>query len=145
MSKWALPVVLIASSWVLAQDPAADDLKMFQGIWQAKTVEAGGQPAPKEGAPIIKVVVQKDQYEVSFNDKTVTKGTFKLDPTKKPKEIDAMPGGDPGKGMVQPGIYEFNKEGLRIVFAEAGQPRPKEFKSQAGSKQTMVQYEKVKK
>lgn len=129
----------------LVQDPAADDLKKMQGTWNAKMVELGGQKSPDKEGPKITVSIDEDQYAVSFNDKLLTKGTLKLDPTQKPKTIDAMPADGPGKGMIQPGIYEFTKDGMRIVFAEPGQSRPKEFKTQLGSKETLIEYRKDKK
>ena len=57
---------------------------------------------------------------------TKTEGTFKLDPTKKPRTIDLTL-----DDKTSQGIYELNGDSLKIVLAEPGQPRPKDFNGTA--------------
>ena len=52
------------------------------------------------------------------------KGTFKIDPSKKPKQIDVTPGDGPETGKVLLGIYSPTKDELKISMARRKE-RPK--------------------
>ena len=64
-------------------------------------------------------------------------GSFKLDPTKKPKTIDYTFTGGPTKGQVQLGIYELDGERVKFCFAAPGKDRPTEFTTKEGSARTL--------
>jgi uncharacterized protein (TIGR03067 family) len=60
-------------------------------------------------------------------------GTFKLDPTRKPKAIDATAARGPDKGKTFLGIYEIGGDYHKVCFAPRGQDRSTAFASKAGS------------
>jgi uncharacterized protein (TIGR03067 family) len=60
-------------------------------------------------------------------------GTHKVDPTKKPKEIDAMDTEGPYKGKTVLGIYKLEKGEFTVCFAPPGKDRPKEFSTKSGT------------
>jgi uncharacterized protein (TIGR03067 family) len=68
-----------------------------------------------------------------------------LDPTKKPKAIDAVrsEGMDKGKPML--GIYELEGESQKVCFAPVGKERPTEFSSAAGSGHVLTVWKRAKK
>jgi uncharacterized protein (TIGR03067 family) len=85
---------------------------------------------------------------VKKGDKVLIKGTFKLDPSKKPKAIDmTVTEGrrDEDKGKELLGIYELDKDGLKWRTSEpGGKDRPKEFAAKEGSKNRFVTFKKDK-
>jgi len=68
-------------------------------------------------------------------------GTYSIDATKSPKEMDIRPEIGPGAGKVVKAIYEFNGDKLRVCYAlQDGTERPKEFKTAPDSGQLLISY-----
>ncbi len=88
------------------EDAAAKDLKRMEGDWVVVSMEVDGMKIPDEDAMAYFRSVKGDQYTMSRYRKVVGKGTIKLNATKKPREIDALPAGA-GEGKSVLGIYEF--------------------------------------
>src|SRR5437660_6472175 len=101
-------------------DAAKKDLERMQGDWNAVEMVRDGTKLSDDEVQTFFRTVKGDQYSVSLFDKVLGKGTIKLDTTKKPKAIDALPVG--GKPML--GIYEFDGERLKLCFAPSGKERP---------------------
>ena len=57
------------------------------------------------------------------------RGTFKIDPTKRPRRMDATT----PAGEVSLGIYEVEGDDYRVCFAPPGEERPRAFGSEPGS------------
>ncbi|MBI3411694.1 MAG: TIGR03067 domain-containing protein [Planctomycetes bacterium] len=75
-------------------------------------------------------VFTKDKYEFQAGDNS-EEGIFKLDSAAKPKKIDLAIKTGNCEGKAQVGIYQFEKDKLKICFARAGdEARPKEFVTQ---------------
>lgn len=94
---------------VTTLSPAADkkeapksDTDVIQGIW---SIEAGG---PAKGGTL---TFTKTEVKMQFpKNKDVFSGTFKLDPSKTPKQIDLhLKGGEPNHG-----IYELDGDTLKV-------------------------------
>jgi len=85
--------------------------------------------AEKAGAPVpdvtreIRLTLEGDAVTFALAGE-VRKGTYTLDPTKQPRAIDFTVLGKTARG-----IYRLDKGKLEICFAEAGLPRPREFKA----------------
>jgi uncharacterized protein (TIGR03067 family) len=133
-------VMALAAGLLVAADAKKDDAKKdaekLQGTWKVVSAEHGGQTP--EGAKEFSLVVEKDTFTVKKGDDVVSKGTVKLDTSKKPKAIDMTvteSRNEGEKGKVRLGIYELTKDGLKWCFAPTGtEDRPKEFASPEGSK-----------
>ncbi len=67
-------------------------------------------------------------------------GTYKIDPTKKPKQIDMVVENETVKG-----IYEIKGDTLRICGTAKGDPRPTEFKTGADSPALILTFSREKK
>ena len=50
----------------------------------------------------------------------VIEGRYRLDPTRRPKEIDSIPTEGEHRGKVAPGIYEIDGDTHRVCFAPLG-------------------------
>jgi uncharacterized protein (TIGR03067 family) len=138
--------ILCMVTAALAQpEDSAKDLKLMQGTWSGTFIEAGGAPIPdKEKAVKVKLVVKADKYTVFLDEMKYTEGQLKLDASKKPRAIDATPADGPFKGKMQPGIYAFEGDEMRVLFSEPGAERPSEFKTKEGTKQMLARYKRVK-
>jgi uncharacterized protein (TIGR03067 family) len=104
-------------------DAAKEDLKKLQGGWKVEKIEAGGMEL-KDIKPAM--LTFKDNTLVEFGKEV----TFKIDPSKKPKEIDLVLGKD---GKVWMGVYDLDGDKLKLSLAlvEPGklaeQKRPTDF------------------
>jgi uncharacterized protein (TIGR03067 family) len=61
--------------------------------------------------------------------KTVAKGTFKIDATKSPKEIDVLDESGAKNERTKLGIYQIDGDTYKFCLARAGKPRPAQFTS----------------
>jgi uncharacterized protein (TIGR03067 family) len=73
-----------------------------------------------------------DKHTVKVGEVTII-GTHKLNPSKKPKEIDASDTEGPFKGKTVLGIYKLEKGEFTVCFSPPGMDRPKEFTTNSGT------------
>ena len=128
--RFLTAISLLALSPVLAG--GASDQDKFQGAWQRVSIIDDGKKV--EGAETGSVVFSGGEYTLKDGDTVKSKGTYKLDEGKNPKEFDVMPGAGPNKGKTLKGIYKFDGNNLIYCIAGPDLDRPKEFASPAGSK-----------
>jgi uncharacterized protein (TIGR03067 family) len=121
----------------------ADDAKAIQGTWQPVKGEVGGTAMKEEVLKIISMKLEGGKYEVKAEN--MDKGTYKIDPSAKPKTIDVAGVEGPNAGKTLLAIYELDGDTLRICYGLGGSPRPKEFKSPAGTPTLLLSYERKKK
>src|SRR5262245_54761916 len=128
-------VVGFAATGAMADDKAEleKETKKFQGDWTIESSEAGGRKIPAEMLNGMIVAYEGDKHTVKAGDKVIQVGTQKIDPSKSPKCIDVTMAEGPNKGAVMFGIYEFDRDALKVCFAPQGKERPTEFKSPPGS------------
>jgi uncharacterized protein (TIGR03067 family) len=105
-------------------DKGKSDNDLLQGTWEVVEAEKGGEKLPEEIIKTIKLTFKGDKFTFAAGDES-KEGTFKLDPTKKPRAIDVSIDDKTIKG-----IYAFEGKKLKICAGDAGQERPKEFKSE---------------
>ena len=106
----------------VAGDEAAlkKDKAAFQGVWKVTSLETPkGKDANAEGATL---EFNKDGKNFTFmhNDET-KRGTFKLNPAGKPKEIDVV---FIGEDKTFEGIYQIEKNKLKICICLEGNAGP---------------------
>lgn len=142
----ALVVLLAASSFLTAddKDAAKKELAKFQGTWIFESIEVEGEKVPPEGLKGSKLTIKDDTFTVTGAD-GLFKGTFKIDPTKKLKEIDVTFTDGPEKGKTMVGIYELDDETYKPCFKMEGKDRPTEFTGKKGSGQGLEVLKKEKK
>jgi uncharacterized protein (TIGR03067 family) len=147
MRPFALLAVLAGFGVVgipAAADDAKDDLKKLDGTWTMVSGEKDGKPLPENIVKTAKLVIKGDEHDVKIGD-VVYKGTHKLDPTKKPKAIDATDTDGPFKGKTVLGIYAVEGDTFKVCFAEPGKDRPKEFSTKSGTGHILDVWKKEKK
>lgn len=116
----------------------------LEGLWLPATAELGGKEFPEAVRKTIKLEVKGDQYTVTVGNST-DRGSCKLDPAAKPKQLDITGTEGPNKGKTIPAIYERNGDRLRVCYDLGGKNRPEEFKTAAGTQLFLVAYELQKK
>jgi uncharacterized protein (TIGR03067 family) len=139
-----LLVLALAAGAEGPNDDAAKDLKRMQGDWVVVSMEVDGMKIPDADAMALFRSVKGDQYTVSRYRKVAGKGTIKLDVTKKPRAIDALPAGASGEGKSLLGIYEFDGKKLKLCFARPGLARPTQFVSKEDSGHTITVWQREK-
>ncbi len=109
------------------EPPVADRNDLMRGKWELTAIELGGMKIPLAGLGAKGVMTLKfEKTSVTTTAQGMTKsGSWKIDPRKKPKQIDLISRDD---GKKSQGIYKLEKDELTIALAEDGKPRPKDFK-----------------
>jgi uncharacterized protein (TIGR03067 family) len=125
-------------------DAGKKDLEKMQGDWAAVSMVQDGMKIPDDDAQALFRTIKGNDYTVYRYDKALSKGTFTLDATKKPRTIDFLPANAPNRMPIQ-GIYEFEGERLKYCYAPPGKPRPADFAAKEGSGHTLTVWEREKK
>ena len=139
------PVVMLTLVLPFAPAARSGDAKddTIEGIWLPATAELAGKMFPDEVRKTIKLVVKGDRYTVTVG-KQVDKGTVKLNPRAKPKELDITGTEGPNKGKTIRAIYERAGDTLRVCYDLSGKDRPAEFKTKEGTQLFLVTYKREK-
>src|SRR5439155_26069453 len=140
----------IAVGLFLGADAPKDDVKKdkdkLQGTWKAVTAQERGES--KDDAGDHRLIFSGDEFSVKKGDETIIKGKFKIDSSKKPKQIDmefTTADNEKFKGKTAVGIYELDGDTLKWCTDEpGGTERPKEFSSETDSKRLLVTLEREK-
>lgn len=138
-------VLLAAGGALLGGGEAGEkDLKKIQGTWQFISQEMDGKARPKEDVAKLKITFTGDKWSVREDGKVVQAGTHKLDPSKKPAQVDAKVTEGEDKGSTMLGIYELKGNTLKVCFDPAGKERPTSLSAKAGQFSAVVEREKKK-
>jgi uncharacterized protein (TIGR03067 family) len=125
----------LASVFVVALMVTAgtqDDAAKLNGTWLLVQGEQDGKPLPEEAIRAVKIIIDGDKHTVMVgSDKMVS--THHLDPTTKPKSIDAKPTDGPYKDKTLLGIYRIGGDEFTVCFAAPGKERPKDFTTKSGT------------
>jgi len=122
---------------------AASGLKELEGIWEISSGEVNGAAMPSEDVAGITLTVTGNRYSVvksDFNDH----GTFSIDASRTPKQMDVRPEAGTSAGQKLLAIYEVGPEGMRVCYATDGGERPKAFTTEADSGRVMFTYKRKK-
>jgi len=108
------------------------DLDAIQGVWKQVAVSGGGD-GDEFGGPGIQAIVSGNRFDVRAQDGALLlEGSFKLDSSKLPRQIDWTDdiGADAGKTL--PAIYTLDADRFVFVAADPGAPRPTAFRAGPG-------------
>ena len=147
MGRWLLifGAALALGGLGPAADEKPDDAKRMQGAWAMASSNHEGRSMPEGLVKEFRREVRGNEYAVFRGDKEVVKGTFTLDPSRKPKAIDVKLTSGPDKDRTMLGIYEFDGEVLRLCFAPPGKERPKDFAAKTGTPFVLSTWKRAKK
>ncbi len=138
-----LLLVLAAGLLLGADDPkptAGSDKDRLQGTWQAVSSQNDGRDDPDAQAH--RLTFAGETFTIRRDGHVMIKGTFRIDPDKKPKTIDMIlteAPRDDQRGKTALGIYELDGDTLKWCVGRPGEgERPKEFAAKDGSRRMFV-------
>jgi uncharacterized protein (TIGR03067 family) len=118
------------------KDDATKVQEKLQGTWKAISVERRGES--KHDEEDHRLIFDGNQFRIKRGDQTMIQGTFKLEPSKKPTEIDMKITEDQNgkqKGKTALGIYTLDGDTLKWCVADPGTTeRPKDFSAPPDTK-----------
>jgi uncharacterized protein (TIGR03067 family) len=139
---YLLIAVLLAAS--PAEDKSKDEEKI-QGTWTAVSRETGGKITPEAELKGGKLIIKHGTLTSDDGKRKEKVGSYKIDPSKKPKAIDLTYTANEGKERTS-AIYELDGDTLKICWSEKDPDhRPTEFTGKEGSGQTLMVLKRKKK
>jgi uncharacterized protein (TIGR03067 family) len=139
----ALALALLLSALASA-DTAKEELEKLNGVWRAESVTEDGKEMSADDLKTVRLIVNGKEYTYARGTNFI-KGTHKLDPSKKPRAIDAVRSSGADKGKTLKGIYELKGDSFKVCFAAPGKDRPKEFTAKKGSGNRLIVMKRAKK
>ena len=110
----------------------------FEGVWTHLGIGINGKQATASIAAEFVYKFVGKEYSNVRGSRTISHGTFSLDPTKTPPAIDFAE----SSGVAVYGIYRF--EGDRLIICQRELERPTEFESLEGQSRCLVVLERQK-
>lgn len=114
---------------------ADDELAKLAGKWTVESFEFNAQPVTEMIGAVREF--KGDSYTLTPNSGQTFSGTFKVDASQTPKQIDLML---PDRTLR--GIYEIDGATLKMAYALEGDARPTAFESKADSGIVLVVHKK---
>jgi len=111
----------------------ADEPLKIEGRWKVVSVELAGAPVP--GLTDAGLVFVDGRKVFTLPDGRIEKGTYQLNAAKQPSEIDTT---TEGRGGTEKGIYEVDRDILKLCLATGAGERPREFATREGSDQLLM-------
>lgn len=124
-------------------DLASKEKKALEGTWTITSVVRNDNPLPEGRLKDARFVFQGERFTQELGEKTLAKGTFRLDAGKTPQTIDLMVSEGEEKGKTILGIYQVEDDVLKICGSPDGE-RPTEFAAKDRSGHTLVTCQRVK-
>jgi uncharacterized protein (TIGR03067 family) len=130
-------LIILAVAFLLAADDADDQVKKelarFEGTWKWVSVEMEKMKLEADALEHPRLKLMGDKFTVTEENNATFGGTFKVDPSKKPKTIDVTITDGPEKGKTYLGIYELEGDTYKVCTDPEGKSRPREFSVKPGS------------
>jgi uncharacterized protein (TIGR03067 family) len=122
---------------------AAEDLQKLQGVWEVAGGEVNGSAIPESDIPSITLTITDKSYRVD-REGNIDRGSFSVDPSKQPKQMDIQPNSGDDAGNKLLAIYEIGADSFRVCYAAAGDDRPKAFSTEPDSRRLVINYKRKK-
>lgn len=133
-----MAVLLFAVTALQADEPKAPD---FKGTWVPTSGMVGGVPLEDNFLTSTKLILGDGKYTVVVGEQKED-GSFKIDMTKKPAEVDITAESGPNKGKTIPALIEVTADTLKVVYNTMGLERPKDFTSTPENKMVLMVYKR---
>lgn len=124
-------------------DAIKKDRKKMEGTWRVISYQKDGKKTPAEQLEKTRSIFNADGTAmVQREGKTIAQGNIKIDPSKKPKQSEAIYTEGELKGKTVLGIYDIDGDNMKICFSLPGKDRPTEFSSKPDSGQVLITYKR---
>jgi uncharacterized protein (TIGR03067 family) len=115
----------------------------FEGTWKFVSLEVEGKKLPEKVFAESLLILEGSRFTAKEAAGT-SKGTFKVDLSKKPKQIDISFTEGPPKGETLLGIYELDGDTYKVCIGMPGKGRPTAFVSKPASGHVLEVLKRVK-
>jgi uncharacterized protein (TIGR03067 family) len=119
---------------------ADGELKRLQGQWAVEALETRGEAVTDQDILSMIVTITGNKYKITNSERTDS-GTFSVDSSKKPAQMDIEPREGHDAGSKLPAIYEFDGDKLKICYGPEGE-RPTAFSTSNDSGRILVTYKR---
>ena len=139
-------LAILASGVLLAaeSDQGSQDAAKLNGTWSVTSAVRNRNELPADRLKGLQLVLPDGSSRVEQGEKTLAKGTFRIDAEKMPREIDLTANEADGQGQTTLVIYELADDTLRICGARPGAARPGEFAATDGNGCTLTVFRRLK-
>lgn len=120
------------------------DNEKISGTWILESAELAGKKLPQDFVSSVSLIISGTSYSSRVG-KLSDKGTLKLSPDSKPKEMDITSTEGQNQGKTFPAIYELSGNSLMICYDLEGKKRPEAFRSFLGNQVFLAVYKREKK
>jgi uncharacterized protein (TIGR03067 family) len=141
------PALFVLLAFALTATARADDkadLKAGAGKWKLEKAEIGGKDALNTLKDLELEILADGKYTITVGSEK-DQGTFTIDPTKTPKQMEIKPTGGPNKGRTLKAIYKLDGDTLTICYELGDGGFPKAFESKPDTKLFLAVYKREKK
>jgi uncharacterized protein (TIGR03067 family) len=148
---YTLTVLMASASFAPSRpgEKPRSDRELIQGTWEVVSSTEAGKNVPADKTRAVQFIFTADTLTIKPAGARGPKDTlgmkYRLDPTSKPRAIDTSHEIDPGKPIVQLGIYSLEGDTLKLCLEAAGKPRPTRFESRVGESSVGFVLRRVKK
>jgi len=122
------------------------DYERLSGTWQLTRGVVNGKPVPASVARSTILITDHNTFRFpkASGVGTHPAGTFRVNPTTNPKQVDSIAEGGPHAGQLTRGIYEIlDTTHKRACWGPPGGPRPTGFTSPPGSGRILQYWKKI--
>jgi uncharacterized protein (TIGR03067 family) len=135
-----------AASDRAARSAAQRDYERLSGTWQLARAVVDGKPVPNDQLKDTILVTDGNTFRFpkASGAGTHPAGTFTINPSTEPNQVDSVATGGPNTGQVTLGIYQIiDQNHKRACWGPPGGPRPTAFESPPGSRRILQDWEKI--
>jgi uncharacterized protein (TIGR03067 family) len=125
-------------------DAAEKDLKALVGKYKIEKAELGGKDTLALFKELRFEIPESGKYKLELGGQK-DEGTFSVDPSKKPAEMDIKGVEGPNKGKTIKAIYKLDGDTVSICYGLGGGDRPTKFETKDGTMQFLAVYKREKK
>jgi uncharacterized protein (TIGR03067 family) len=126
------------------KDAIKKEYDKFEGTWKMESFMMDGKPSPIKDFADFKMTLKGDTFTTEGAEGK-SSGTYKIDPTKKPKTLDIIFVNGALDGVTMLGVYELDGDTYKVCLPTApGAERPKELASKEGSGLVLEVFKRIK-
>jgi len=122
---------------------AEEDVQKLQGVWEVAGGEVNGSAISESDMPSITLTIKDKSYHVD-REGNIDRGSFSVDPSKQPKQMDISPNSGDDAGNKLLAIYEVGTDSFKVCYAAPGDDRPKAFATEPDSRRLVINYKRKK-
>ncbi len=110
----------------------------IEGKWECQSAVVNGKPLPESTTQLLRLTLEGGRYRTQKGSEVLFDSTYRVDPSREPKEISMVGTEGELRGKEAQGIYQLKGDTLTICYTMPGKPRPATFESQVGAEAYLI-------